>query len=513
MLTHFPVAQRDEMLTSVLARFVQQMGIKDDKVALDILFGNRMVVPSPFLQGHITQFLDHVGHVWGVHPRLIVERHTHLPLFKPFLSPNRYKTLQTDLIYSCANPSMSRAGIPASVIQWPTSYKICPQCWQEQSKALGFTYWQRLFQAPGVNACPQHQCLLLDTYIPIHSSHRHQFVGVSCYQYQTRFSEAATPRELKLSVMVEMLINSKLSSVSFEQWTLYYQKLARDAGMMVGARVDHKEISDSVRRLWSDEWLHQQGLALCGENTWLLAMFRKHRRVYSYLQHFIVWLSLRGSSVDLLVEFNLARMFPTIDRRTQSIRVTKNIVKRDTSRTQWLGILESSCATSLKNIRTTALGARLYSWLYRYDSKWLNKHKPDLVTNYQNNRVDWRLRDLLLVKELIKTKNRADDRMEDPRHSKSWFASSIEQKSLVEKKLYKLPLCSLFFDRYSESIEEYQIRRLSRVMVQLIENKDFLRPSCEIERLAGLSRTRSRKPAREILRLDIPAWQRAAALS
>ncbi|WP_435248443.1 TnsD family Tn7-like transposition protein [Vibrio sp. nBUS_14] len=513
MLTHFPVAQKDELLTSILARFIQQMGIKDDKVALDILFGNRMVVPSPFLQGHIAQLLDHVGQVWGVHPRLIVERHSHLPLFKPFLSPNQYKTLQADLIYSSANPSMSRSGIPASVIQWPKSYKICPQCWQEQSKTLGFTYWQRLFQSPGVKACPEHQCTLLDTNLFIHSTHRHHFIGSNYYECSSHLSEGAQPYELKLACMVETLLNSKLDYVSPKQWTIYYQQLAKNEGAMNGARIDHKGIANLLRKTWSDEWLNQQGLALSGGNTWLVAMFRKHRRSYSYLQHFIVWLSFDHALVDLCEVFNRARKLSTTENHTSATVSTKNVVKRDEVRTQWLGILESSCATSLKNIRTTDLGARLYSWLYRYDSRWLNKHKPDLVTNYQNNRVDWRLRDLLLVKKLIKTKNRADDRVEDPRHSKLWFASSIEQKSLVEKKLYKLPLCSLFFDRYSESIEEYQIRRLSRVMVQLIEHKDILRPMCEIERLAGLSRTRSRKPAREVLRLDIPAWQRAQALS
>ncbi|WP_228761208.1 TniQ family protein [Vibrio gigantis] len=164
MLTYFPVAQKDELLTSIIARFIQQMGIKDDKIALDILFGNRMIVPSPFLQGHIAQLLDHIGHVWEVNPKQIVARYTSLPLFKPFVESHRYKALQANLIHSRVNPCMSRAGIPASVIEWPTTYKICPLCWQEQSKNLGFTYWQRLFQVPGVNACPLHQSILIDTY-------------------------------------------------------------------------------------------------------------------------------------------------------------------------------------------------------------------------------------------------------------------------------------------------------------------------------------------------------------
>ncbi|WP_228761211.1 TnsD family Tn7-like transposition protein [Vibrio gigantis] len=176
-------------------------------------------------------------------------------------------------------------------------------------------------------------------------------------------------------------------------------------------------------------------------------------------------------------------------------------------------MLESSQTESLKKIRTTALGARLYSCLYRYDHEWLNVHKPKRASNYQNYRVDWQVRDRQIVKALLSIKNETEGRIHAPRHSKSWFASKIAKKSLIEKKLYKLPLCSLFFDRYSESVEEYQTRRLSRVMVQLIECNDVLRPVCEIERLAGLSRARSRKPAREILRLDIPTWQRVAALS
>ncbi|MGR5119864.1 TnsD family Tn7-like transposition protein [Vibrio astriarenae] len=513
MLTHFPAAQKDELLTSIIARFIQQMGIKDDKIALDILFGNRMMVPSPFLQGHIAYLLEHVGHVWGVHPKQIVERHTSLPLFKPFVESHRYIALQANLIHSRVNPSMSRAGIPASVIKWPTTYKICPQCWQEQSDALGFTYWQRLFQAPGVNVCPQHKCILIGTHIPIQSPHRHQFVGACGYQCQTRFSEAANPCEIKLSQMVDMLLNSKLKVVSLAQWTLYYQKLARDAGMMIGSRIDHKAISDSVRRYWSDEWLNKQGLALCGTNTWLVAMFRKHRRVFSYLQHFIVWLSLRDNNVDLLVELETACAFPKIERRARPMRAAKNLEKRTQNRNQWLSILKSSQAESLKKVRSTVIGARLYSWLYRYDRKWLNIHKPKRASNYQNYRVDWQARDRQIAKELLSIKNLAEGRIYDPRHSKSWFALKIAKKSLIDKKLYKLPLCSLFFDRYSESVEEYQTRRLSRVMVQLIECKDILRPICEIERLAGLSRARSRKPAREILRLDIPAWQRVAALS
>lgn len=513
MLTHFPIAQRDEMLTSVLARFIRQMGIKDDKVALDILFGNRKVVPSPFLQGHLEQLVQHVGNVWRCSPRKIIEQHTHLPLFRLFLSSHRYSTLESDLIHSSANPSVTRAGIPASLVQWPLSYKICPQCWNSQLASLGFTYWQRLFQSPGVMACPEHRCSLIDTRLPIRSPRRHCLVGSYCYREAPQLSECANANELKLAEMVEWLFNSDLSFVSLEQWTHYYQWVAREQGVMKGAKIDHKGIASLVSNMWSDEWMQQQGLQLYGENTWLTAMFRKHRRVFSYLQHFVVWLSLGRKSVNLAEDVYRARKFSTMGSSGSLIMTVKNHANRDVRREKWLKLRESKKLYSLKQLRETVFGARLYSWLYRYDRYWLNFHKPSPIKNYKNKRVNWHDRDLHLVKELIAIKNTTEEHLDDPRRSKSWFSMKVGRKSLFEKKANKLPLCSLFFDRYSESIEEYQTRRLSRVMVQLIECNDVLRPMCEIERLAGLSRTRSRKPAREILRLDIPAWQRAAALS
>ncbi|RCU51047.1 transcriptional antiterminator [Corallincola holothuriorum] len=513
MLAHFPIAQKDELLTSILARFVQHMGIKDDKIALDMLFNNRMVVPSPLLQGHIEQLLKQVGHIWDITPREIIERHSHLPLFSAFIPTCRYNVLLSDLACRDVNPSMSRAGINASIVNWPAHYKICPLCWREQLESLGFTYWQRLFQSPGVDACPTHRCTLIDTHLALQSLHRHHFTGTHDYQYLGHYPEAAKPNDLKLATMVEQLLNSTLAPVSVEQWTRYYQKLARDTRVMSGKRVDHSAIANRVRKLWPDEWLRQQGLAISGESSWLLAMFRKHRRVYSYLQHLIVWLSLRGTTVELHKELKLARHFSSFEGHARRMITTPNITKRDESRAKWRELLQSSMLDSLKSIRTTVLGARLYSWLYRYDREWLNTHKPEPANNHQDKRVNWHTRDLQLVKKLIETKNSAEERIEDPRHSKSWFALRIQQKSLMEKKLHKLPLCGMFFDRYCESIEEYQVRRLSRVMVKLIEHKDILRPVCEIERLAGLNRKRSRKPARKILRLDIPAWQRVKSLS
>lgn len=49
----FPVQLNDELLGSPLARSIYRQGISEDKVALDLLFRSRNIVPSALLQRHL----------------------------------------------------------------------------------------------------------------------------------------------------------------------------------------------------------------------------------------------------------------------------------------------------------------------------------------------------------------------------------------------------------------------------------------------------------------------------
>ena len=58
--------------------------------------------------------------------------------------------------------------------------------------------------------------------------------------------------------------------------------------------------------------------------------------------------------------------------------------------------------------------------------------------------------------------------------------------SMIEKNQDKLPLVSAFLNRYSEDVSNYQIRRLSHVLIDSILNNQALQ-RWEILRLAKLS--------------------------
>lgn len=500
------MAHRDELLGSVLARFRDRLGIHDDKVVLEILFGSRNVVPSAILQGHVEQLLAHVGHLWKVDALEVVDQHTVLPLFHPFVSEARYLALYNDLIKSSQNPVTLRSGFNASVLQWSAAYKVCPICWHNQLRLHGYAYWQRLFQCPGVECCPDHGCSLVDTCISLESARRHQFVGTRNLVIKQHLAIAAPQRVVTLAGLVNEILLQATQSPEIDQWSSFYKWLARSSGNFEQRKTDHDRIRRAVTTYWGEAWLDAHGIGLNLDNNWLLAIFRSHRRPFTYLQHFVVWMALLDRPFTATEIIGIASQ----QRLGRKVRAgyfsSKADERRDEYRAAWLSLLATS-RDSLKAIRATSEGARVFSWLYRFDHEWLQTHKPTRMKSPRKEKVSWPKRDRVFVKKLLNIERETCENLACPRRTLAWFARQIDALATIEKHIGRLPLCDLFFERYVESVDEFQTRRLAQIMIDLIGRNEQGLAVHAIERLAGLSKERCRLAARTIIEQSIPAWQ------
>jgi hypothetical protein len=155
MIMQFPVPHDDELLVSILARFISRQGLRNDKAALELLFGSRNIVPSPLLQRHIQALLSQVGHIWSISQNELIQRHSILPLFQSFVEPSRVNDVQNRMIYSDKSHVMTSVGGNASSTKWPRYYRYCPECVAEDQEHLAYSYWRRLFQLPGIIVCPK----------------------------------------------------------------------------------------------------------------------------------------------------------------------------------------------------------------------------------------------------------------------------------------------------------------------------------------------------------------------
>jgi hypothetical protein len=498
----FPVAHNDELLVSILARFVARQGLEDDKVALEILFGSRNIVPSSLLQGHIQALLSKVNHIWLTSNIDVIQSHSILPFFQSFIEPERIHTVENELIYSDKPNVMTSIGINASNINWPRYYRYCPECLTEDHKNLAYSYWRRSFQLPGVHVCWKHLCHLQNSPFKLLLGKRHRFCNASQVALNNKMSLkhlGSDDKLAKLAVIMKKLLETKTPYVSPGQWTLFYRKCVLDLGLMIGKKTDHIKIRTLVKSFWGDKFLDQHGLSIKAENNWLLAFFRKQRRHYTALHHVVCIMAVLPS-YSVFNAINEASLI-TIESRNKKIYTNKNALERvDEYRASWL-VMRSQFEI-LKNIRATPEGARIYSWLFRFDNTWLKKHLPDRVRNDVGRQINWGNRDIELARKLILIRNESYEDLDLPRMTQTWFIAQTNVSWGVVSHLDKLPLCRDFFIKYKESIDEYQIRRVLSIMVNHIKLMKPLPKPYEIERLAGLNKKRSREAVKLILAMD-----------
>ncbi|MBF4401056.1 hypothetical protein EAY31_25605 [Vibrio anguillarum] len=367
-----------------------------------------------------------------------------------------------------------------------------------------------------MSCCSIHSCLLVESDISIHSSQRHAFV-VPHYEKSKFLSVGAAmvesdTNQTVLSKQIYRLLCFRASCHSVNQWSLYYQNLARSLNLMLGGHIDQSLIQFMVRSTWGDNWLIKNGLNLEIENNWLLAMFRKHRRAFSYLHHLAVMIALLGQSMSIEDECLKVDKLPDTPSSKNRYFTSEYEARKTEYRSIWLKFLKTF--NSLKDIRSTREGARVYSWLYRFDRDWHIQHSLDHVKKRRiDRRVDWEMRDRELVKKLIFIEKKTYLALFLPRKSRPWFAKQVNATNLIPDKLRKLPLCNCFLNRYQESVDEYQLRRLLAIVVDKLNHGQAIPQIYELERSAGLSKERIREPAKEILRVDIPRITRQARIT
>ncbi|MBF4437352.1 hypothetical protein ERJ77_23295, partial [Vibrio anguillarum] len=161
---------------------------------------------------------------------------------------------------------------------------------------------------------------------------------------------------------------------------------------MLGGHIDQSLIQFMVRSTWGDNWLIKNGLNLEIENNWLLAMFRKHRRAFSYLHHLAVMIALLGQSMSIEDECLKVDKLPDTPSSKNRYFTSEYEARKTEYRSIWLKFLKTF--NSLKDIRSTREGARVYSWLYRFDRDWHIQHSLDHVKKRRiDRRVDWEMRD------------------------------------------------------------------------------------------------------------------------
>lgn len=114
------------------------------------------------LPGRINYLIRSIlpGHLYTADE--LINQHTLLPFYAPFLSENRAQAVRDHMRFedgAQVGPRITRTRQG----QKTNFLRYCPECAKEDREVLRETYWHRLHQLPGVEACHRHNVFLEDT--------------------------------------------------------------------------------------------------------------------------------------------------------------------------------------------------------------------------------------------------------------------------------------------------------------------------------------------------------------
>jgi Tn7-like transposition protein D/TniQ len=165
--------------------------------------------------------------------------------------------------------------------------------------------------------------------------------------------------------------------------------------------------------------------------------------------------------------------------------------KRKEYRSLW--IKEKRKHQSFSKTELRKINSKIYIWLYRNDSKWLESNSPpkkQIVSDKQI--VDWANRDDLIYSQSQLIIQQLSNQLPLVRITNGIIANKLGLRSLLQKYLDKLPKTKALLEKSTESVEQFQLRRIRWAISKLFAEKNMIR-NWEVVRLAGLGKITAQK--------------------
>lgn len=195
--------------------------------------------------------------------------------------------------------------------------------------------------------------------------------------------------------------------------------------------------------------------------------------------------SLNSAAKELQCDIGTVKKYvnrPTFKDENISEEFTEDLTS--TKQKEWLDLIRMHPEKSVTQLRKIA--PALYAWHYRNNTTWLKGHSPKQGTKpVTSGRVDWTKRDdeILLQVKWATNKLYAYDK---PIYvNKTRIGKEIDQLSVIEKHLDKLPMTKEYIEEHIETRKQFQIRRIKWACRHLVgKGGEIIK--WKVSRMAGI---------------------------
>ena len=497
----------DELLYSVIARTAYHYGYWSPTQLLLPLFGSREVIAVPDLPSNLAALAERTFDAWGLTAEELAARHTLLGYYTYFQGLGLRQAILASM---CERGGFNqvRLGICAGSALNPKRFRLCLQCHHEDRVQYGEAYWHRSHQLPGVLVCDRHGAVLRATSVPFRPAGRHEYV--------------AAPQDVShtdLQPIAGALQRTEFAQRIAMRSALLLQLAPRDTDALPDYR-DALASRGFTRKRGTAERLREAARSCCGAGLveasfrtetgrdplqWLEDVLRKPRRAMHPYRHVFMEVFLEaygergqgpmddagrrtggwwGLYRDSRLRHEAALMarqgftthaianaldvdWKTAQRLVDPIEAPASGPTRDETadRDAWTLLSNEHPGFGKKGLRQ--MQPALYTRLYRHDRAWLRAFRAGAPAASESRpRVDWAARDARLC-ELVRAQAQAiREQVPMRRVSRNHLLGCLDARALVAHRAQKLPQTMAALDEVCESVEAFQVRRLTQVLAE-----------------------------------------------
>lgn len=480
MPCYLPFPYEDELLYSVIARYLIYMKVTNIPVALKDIFGRAFSRPRVTLPGCLDFISKSTIMTWNMSSQEIAENLTLFPYYSRYLPKKRAAHCFDEL---CSNNSLRVPSMLGITQQKSAEFlRFCLSCRNSDLLKNGETFWRRSHQLQGVLVCPEHGEFLVHSRIALRPSGSKSYFDATI---NTEEIASVVNSELDKSKR-ELLHNvarrcQKMLWGPIKDWEAdelmpAYRHAAylRGFGQTI-SDLKQTRLEASFTSFYSEKLLSMLDLnMLHGNDNWLRTIFRTHRTSFPPLKHALVQIFLENmpivNSIKVQLESKPAR-YSLIKKRRSKNKIAFN--KRiSILRKEWKKLLEkipNRCPDQAYEINP-----KLYMKLLHNDKEWLYASGGRLkIKSPYKPHIDWVRRDKEWSEKL---KIAAMRLLNSPKRVTKTAILNEAGLSKVYSFLDRLPLCTAILNEHREPIDDWRERRMRALHEEAHNIGKVLRP-------------------------------------
>lgn len=307
MQVYMPIPYPDELLYSVIARYMIRIGLTATSITTELLFESRFKVAPVELPCSLTALSASSRAIWHMTEDEIADTLTLYPIYSRYAPQKKAETCLEQMKVK-GSKSLIILGFIGRRAKVPRYLRYCKRCHDEDISAYGETYWRRSHQIPGLLVCPDHGEWLIDSQVLMRGNNRYQDAteetarpSVDSKSLTTMLGQDIANKYLKVVKRCKDMLTEPL----FYSNNDYHAKYRQDAlqrGFIKGySRLMYAELEKEFLLFYGPGLLSLIGCELRrGKKwNWLANIFKISHETHYPIEHALVQIFLEAIPIDL----------------------------------------------------------------------------------------------------------------------------------------------------------------------------------------------------------------------